>query len=66
MLAGAPPTAFWAANYAADLGAFSLPAAGIVALVAAAGRRLPSLQARGRAGSAPWEGRRVLEPLARP
>ncbi|GBF94218.1 hypothetical protein Rsub_06488 [Raphidocelis subcapitata] len=44
LLAGAPATAFWAANYASDLAAFSVPAAGIVALVAAFGRRLPSLQ----------------------
>jgi hypothetical protein len=44
LLAGAPVTAFWAANYAADLAAFSIPAAGIVALAAASGRRLPSLQ----------------------
>lgn len=44
-LAGAPVTAFWAANYAADLLAFSVPAAGTVALIAAAGStRLPSLQ----------------------
>ncbi|KAI8469139.1 MAG: hypothetical protein J3K34DRAFT_522412 [Monoraphidium minutum] len=44
LLAGAPPSAFWAANYAADMVAFSLPAIGIVCLVALAGARLPSLQ----------------------
>lgn len=44
LLAGAPPSAFWAANYAADMAAFSIPAAGIVTLIAVAGNRLPSLQ----------------------
>jgi hypothetical protein len=61
MLAGAPATAFWAANYAADLVAFSLPAAGIVGLVAAAGRRLPSLQVRGRARGRRAQRRAPLE-----
>ena len=46
MLAGAPASAYWLANYAADMLAFSVPACGIVALIAASGRRLPALQVR--------------------
>jgi hypothetical protein len=34
MVSGAPPTAFWLSNFAWDLLNFSLPAAGILALVA--------------------------------
>jgi hypothetical protein len=60
LLAGAPVTAFWAANYIADMAAFSLPGLGIVGLVAAAGRRLPSLQVRfgcfRRVHGVRWEG----------
>jgi hypothetical protein len=42
MVSGASVTAYWLANYAWDLAAYSIPAAAILALVAA--YRLPQLE----------------------